>query len=159
MLDCGHEYHVACIKKWLSKKNSCPICKKTTLTTRDWIPQPHQNSGPCWFRAGFTWSSLSVAASCWHYLVSSVTVYEKDTLPEYFFCYNETETLPVDSFTKSTSLSFHNKFMISMLSGRHWPQLWRTVTKRPLKGNGYHINYCSFRFWLTSYFATIWIHR
>ncbi|KAJ9670721.1 hypothetical protein PVL29_026945 [Vitis rotundifolia] len=30
-LDCGHEYHVACIKEWLSKKNSCPICKKTAL--------------------------------------------------------------------------------------------------------------------------------
>ncbi|RVX21555.1 E3 ubiquitin-protein ligase MBR2 [Vitis vinifera] len=30
-LDCGHEYHVVCIKEWLSKKNSCPICKKTAL--------------------------------------------------------------------------------------------------------------------------------
>ncbi|CAN1257991.1 E3 ubiquitin-protein ligase MBR1, partial [Linum perenne] len=24
---CGHEYHMGCIKKWLSVKNSCPICK------------------------------------------------------------------------------------------------------------------------------------
>ncbi|PQQ21071.1 uncharacterized protein Pyn_20982 [Prunus yedoensis var. nudiflora] len=24
---CGHDYHVSCIKKWLSMKNSCPICK------------------------------------------------------------------------------------------------------------------------------------
>ncbi|XP_074312074.1 uncharacterized protein LOC141647683 [Silene latifolia] len=24
---CGHDYHVKCIKKWLSMKNSCPICK------------------------------------------------------------------------------------------------------------------------------------
>ncbi|KAF2312087.1 hypothetical protein GH714_028012 [Hevea brasiliensis] len=24
---CGHDYHVNCIKKWLSMKNLCPICK------------------------------------------------------------------------------------------------------------------------------------
>ncbi|KAL9239304.1 hypothetical protein vseg_013640 [Gypsophila vaccaria] len=24
---CGHDYHVSCIKKWLSLKNLCPICK------------------------------------------------------------------------------------------------------------------------------------
>ncbi|KAF2289955.1 hypothetical protein GH714_039301 [Hevea brasiliensis] len=24
---CGHDYHVSCIKKWLSMKNLCPICK------------------------------------------------------------------------------------------------------------------------------------
>ncbi|KAJ4903770.1 RING/U-box superfamily protein [Raphanus sativus] len=24
---CGHDYHGGCIKKWLSLKNSCPICK------------------------------------------------------------------------------------------------------------------------------------
>ncbi|KAL3503160.1 hypothetical protein ACH5RR_037609 [Cinchona calisaya] len=32
-LDCGHEYHVDCIKKWLLVKNTCPICKSTALTT------------------------------------------------------------------------------------------------------------------------------
>ncbi|CBI21404.3 unnamed protein product, partial [Vitis vinifera] len=32
-LDCGHEYHVACIKEWLVQKNSCPICKNTALAT------------------------------------------------------------------------------------------------------------------------------
>ncbi|KAL5698002.1 RING-type E3 ubiquitin transferase [Ranunculus cassubicifolius] len=26
-LDCGHEYHVDCIKRWLQVKNVCPICK------------------------------------------------------------------------------------------------------------------------------------
>lgn len=25
--NCGHDYHVHCIKKWLSMKNACPICK------------------------------------------------------------------------------------------------------------------------------------
>ncbi|KAM0991036.1 hypothetical protein ACFX13_009597 [Malus domestica] len=28
---CGHDYHVSCIKKWLSMKNSCPICKGCAL--------------------------------------------------------------------------------------------------------------------------------
>ncbi|XP_011623084.1 uncharacterized protein LOC105420593 [Amborella trichopoda] len=26
-LDCGHDYHLQCIKQWLLRKNSCPICK------------------------------------------------------------------------------------------------------------------------------------
>lgn len=32
-LDCGHEYHIDCIKKWLLVKNVCPICKSPALTT------------------------------------------------------------------------------------------------------------------------------
>ncbi|KAL6839727.1 hypothetical protein ACP4OV_030415 [Aristida adscensionis] len=32
-LDCGHEFHTACIKQWLVIKNLCPICKKTALST------------------------------------------------------------------------------------------------------------------------------
>lgn len=28
---CGHDYHVACIEKWLSMKNTCPICKGPAL--------------------------------------------------------------------------------------------------------------------------------
>lgn len=30
-LDCGHEYHAECVKKWLVVKNRCPICKSTGL--------------------------------------------------------------------------------------------------------------------------------
>ncbi|XP_012854493.1 PREDICTED: E3 ubiquitin-protein ligase MBR2-like [Erythranthe guttata] len=30
-LDCGHVYHVECIKKWLRSKNECPICKARAL--------------------------------------------------------------------------------------------------------------------------------
>lgn len=30
-LDCGHEYHAECVKKWLVVKNTCPICKSTGL--------------------------------------------------------------------------------------------------------------------------------
>ncbi|XP_022634928.1 probable E3 ubiquitin-protein ligase HIP1 isoform X2 [Vigna radiata var. radiata] len=28
---CGHDYHVSCIKKWLSVKKLCPICKASAL--------------------------------------------------------------------------------------------------------------------------------
>ncbi|KAG5254758.1 zinc finger family protein [Salix suchowensis] len=30
-LDCGHEYHANCLKKWLRLKNVCPICKSEAL--------------------------------------------------------------------------------------------------------------------------------
>ncbi|OVA14473.1 zinc finger protein [Macleaya cordata] len=33
-LDCGHEYHVDCIKQWLLEKNVCPICKRPALNAR-----------------------------------------------------------------------------------------------------------------------------
>ncbi|KAL6980381.1 RING-type E3 ubiquitin transferase [Sarracenia purpurea var. burkii] len=29
--NCGHNYHVGCIKKWLLMKNACPICKAPAL--------------------------------------------------------------------------------------------------------------------------------
>ncbi|GJN18010.1 hypothetical protein PR202_gb05122 [Eleusine coracana subsp. coracana] len=32
-LDCGHSYHVYCIKQWLSQKNTCPICKTAVTKT------------------------------------------------------------------------------------------------------------------------------
>ncbi|GMH22230.1 hypothetical protein Nepgr_024073 [Nepenthes gracilis] len=28
-LDCGHAYHIQCIKQWLVQKNACPVCKAT----------------------------------------------------------------------------------------------------------------------------------
>ena len=28
---CGHDYHVSCIKKWLSMKNLCPVCKGSAV--------------------------------------------------------------------------------------------------------------------------------
>ncbi|KAF3335137.1 hypothetical protein FCM35_KLT19644 [Carex littledalei] len=30
-LDCGHDFHLTCIKQWLSHKNMCPICKAAAL--------------------------------------------------------------------------------------------------------------------------------
>ncbi|CAN4088763.1 unnamed protein product [Withania somnifera] len=32
-LDCGHFYHIRCIKHWLSQKNSCPVCKSVAMST------------------------------------------------------------------------------------------------------------------------------
>ncbi|KAK9060439.1 hypothetical protein SSX86_021143 [Deinandra increscens subsp. villosa] len=34
VLDCGHEYHVECVKKWLMVKNTCPVCKSTALAAK-----------------------------------------------------------------------------------------------------------------------------
>ncbi|XP_077211536.1 uncharacterized protein LOC143846842 [Tasmannia lanceolata] len=34
-LDCGHDFHAACIKQWLMQKNVCPLCKTTALVTLD----------------------------------------------------------------------------------------------------------------------------
>ncbi|URD79145.1 zinc finger, C3HC4 type, domain containing protein [Musa troglodytarum] len=31
-LNCGHDFHACCIKKWLPIKNACPICKASALT-------------------------------------------------------------------------------------------------------------------------------
>ncbi|KAH6835484.1 hypothetical protein C2S53_003192 [Perilla frutescens var. hirtella] len=33
-VDCGHEYHSECIKKWLHTKNTCPVCKSTALNRK-----------------------------------------------------------------------------------------------------------------------------
>ncbi|XP_076887803.1 putative E3 ubiquitin-protein ligase ZFP1 [Bidens hawaiensis] len=35
VLDCGHEYHVDCLKKWLTVKNTCPVCKATGLAAKE----------------------------------------------------------------------------------------------------------------------------
>ncbi|KAL5216327.1 hypothetical protein ABZP36_007728 [Zizania latifolia] len=32
-LDCGHDFHVGCVRQWLLVKNMCPICKNTALKT------------------------------------------------------------------------------------------------------------------------------
>ncbi|XP_062094431.1 probable E3 ubiquitin-protein ligase ZFP1 isoform X1 [Humulus lupulus] len=33
ILNCGHEYHAECLKKWLLIKNVCPVCKSEALST------------------------------------------------------------------------------------------------------------------------------
>ncbi|GKV52316.1 hypothetical protein SLEP1_g58905 [Rubroshorea leprosula] len=30
-LDCGHDYHFECIKQWLMRKNTCPMCRHRAL--------------------------------------------------------------------------------------------------------------------------------
>ncbi|KAJ6803305.1 E3 ubiquitin-protein ligase MBR2-like [Iris pallida] len=32
-LECGHSYHMYCIKQWLFQKNSCPVCKTSVTKT------------------------------------------------------------------------------------------------------------------------------
>lgn len=31
-LECGHFYHIYCIKQWLMQKSTCPICKTTAAS-------------------------------------------------------------------------------------------------------------------------------
>lgn len=31
-LQCGHSYHVCCIRQWLLQKNACPVCKASALS-------------------------------------------------------------------------------------------------------------------------------
>ncbi|GAB2277998.1 hypothetical protein Dimus_012698 [Dionaea muscipula] len=42
-LDCGHEYHEECLKKWLNLKNVCPICKSTALVVQQQQQQQHKD--------------------------------------------------------------------------------------------------------------------
>ncbi|XP_059635224.1 E3 ubiquitin-protein ligase MBR2-like [Cornus florida] len=35
ILNCGHRFHMECIKRWLRCKNLCPVCKSTALCTTD----------------------------------------------------------------------------------------------------------------------------
>ncbi|OVA14255.1 zinc finger protein [Macleaya cordata] len=30
-LDCGHNFHISCIKQWLLQKNACPVCKVAAM--------------------------------------------------------------------------------------------------------------------------------
>lgn len=32
IIECGHQFHAACIKGWLVCKNVCPLCRDTALT-------------------------------------------------------------------------------------------------------------------------------
>ncbi|KAK1405756.1 putative E3 ubiquitin-protein ligase HIP1 [Heracleum sosnowskyi] len=34
-LECGHSFHAECIKKWLTRKNLCPICKTTAMDDKE----------------------------------------------------------------------------------------------------------------------------
>ncbi|XP_051113298.1 RING-H2 finger protein ATL43-like [Andrographis paniculata] len=29
--ECGHKYHVVCVKTWLDKKNTCPLCRTRVI--------------------------------------------------------------------------------------------------------------------------------
>ncbi|XP_052179311.1 uncharacterized protein LOC127792775 [Diospyros lotus] len=33
-LECGHFYHIHCIKQWLARKNTCPICKTAAASQK-----------------------------------------------------------------------------------------------------------------------------
>ncbi|KAH0720871.1 hypothetical protein KY290_005891 [Solanum tuberosum] len=34
-LQCGHEFHTDCIKKWLTKKKDCPMCRASVLPSKE----------------------------------------------------------------------------------------------------------------------------
>ncbi|TMW91771.1 hypothetical protein EJD97_013902 [Solanum chilense] len=36
-LQCGHEFHVECIKKWLMRKKTCPYCRAQLLPSHEKI--------------------------------------------------------------------------------------------------------------------------
>ncbi|KAK4345682.1 hypothetical protein RND71_035858 [Anisodus tanguticus] len=36
-LQCGHEYHVNCIKQWLLRKKDCPMCRASVLPSQEQI--------------------------------------------------------------------------------------------------------------------------
>ncbi|XP_059283512.1 probable E3 ubiquitin-protein ligase ZFP1 isoform X2 [Lycium ferocissimum] len=44
VLECGHEHHEDCIKKWLVVKNICPICKSTALSTKKQVDGRSMNN-------------------------------------------------------------------------------------------------------------------
>ncbi|KAL9319818.1 hypothetical protein ACSQ67_011657 [Phaseolus vulgaris] len=31
ILQCGHEYHADCLRRWLQEKNVCPLCKSKAI--------------------------------------------------------------------------------------------------------------------------------
>ncbi|GFQ05917.1 E3 ubiquitin-protein ligase mbr2 [Phtheirospermum japonicum] len=31
--DCGHEFHSCCLQKWLRRKNICPLCRRTAISS------------------------------------------------------------------------------------------------------------------------------
>ncbi|XP_059277820.1 probable E3 ubiquitin-protein ligase RHB1A [Lycium ferocissimum] len=41
-LQCGHEFHSGCIKKWLQRKKSCPFCRASFLVTLRGYPESLQ---------------------------------------------------------------------------------------------------------------------
>ena len=30
-LSCGHEFHMACVSRWLGRENTCPLCRKIAI--------------------------------------------------------------------------------------------------------------------------------
>lgn len=67
ILDCAHDYHLECIKKWLLVKNSCPICKCAALTTEN---------KESWERGWWRWWSKAFNFPLWS-LSNSKHIYLK----------------------------------------------------------------------------------
>ncbi|GBN19207.1 hypothetical protein AVEN_6410-1 [Araneus ventricosus] len=43
-LPCGHQFHQACINKWLNEKRQCPLCRKT-VTSPAFLQEPSASQG------------------------------------------------------------------------------------------------------------------
>jgi hypothetical protein len=40
-LACRHDFHVNCIKQWLSRRNCCPVCRRTNVATPQYEETAH----------------------------------------------------------------------------------------------------------------------
>jgi hypothetical protein len=114
-LDCGHSYHVYCIKQWLSQKNTCPVCK--TAVSKNWNPNSRHAIG----RSGWIRQILLSCTAPYIYIIIVQTQFIRCILQKenamFWSCSIKLRILipsylgwlgKVFAVTVMTSLCFHN---------------------------------------------------